>query len=86
MASASSVVLQRWRTRTLASPELRWWHRQFGEVEEMMVELWERCSGWWCDGGYERAWQSLAAMAMVLGFALARRERERERGRESERE
>ena len=50
----------------------------------MMVELWARCSGRWCGGGSERAWRSLAAMAMMLGFALARRERERERGREKE--
>jgi hypothetical protein len=80
------VMARRRRTRTVASPELGWWHRRFGEVEEMIAELWVRCSGRWCCGGSKRAWQSSVAMATALGFALAQRERHRERSRENEHE
>ena len=76
--SGTSAMARRRRTRTAASPELGWWHRKFGEVEEMMAELWVRCSGWWCGGGSEQEWQSSVAMATALGFTLARREQERE--------
>ena len=69
--SGAPVMARQRRTRTAALPELGWWHRQFGEVEEMMAELWVRCSGWWCGGGSERAWRSSVAMATVLSFALA---------------
>ena len=68
----ASTMARRWQTRTVASPKLRWWHKRFREVEEMMAKLWVRCSGWWYGGGSERMWQSLATMTMVLGFALAR--------------
>ena len=70
------VIARQRRTQTVASPELGWWHRWFGEVEEMMAELWVRCSGQWCGGGSERVWRSSATMVMTLGFTLARRERE----------
>ena len=43
----ASVMAWRRRTQTVASLEIGWWHRQFGEVEEMMAELWARCSGQW---------------------------------------
>ena len=69
---SAPMIARRGQTQTTAAPELGWWHRQFGEVDEMMAELWARCSGRWCGGGNERAWRSSTAMAMALGFALAR--------------
>ena len=64
---SAPMMARRRRTRTVASPELEWWHRWFGEVEEMMAELWATCSGWWSVGGSERVWQSSVAMATALG-------------------
>ena len=75
---SAPALARRQRTRTAASPELGWWHRRFGEVEEMMEELWARCSGRWCGGGSERARRRSAAMARRSMALLGHGEGERD--------
>ena len=61
----------------------QWW---VGEVEEVVVELWVRRSGWLCGGGSERARRRCDSDGAVLGllWPVKERQREGERARVSE--